>query len=158
MMGKNTISHREIEILEILKQTTEPLRIYHIIKLLYSDEKKRRKLMNKYGYIQKTLKKLVDKGFIERINSKPVFYKILKPNSRLPVNFRIKVECPKCKEIYIIEEDQQTKQCFNCKTPTGKSTRFWITNNRIVSYIIDGEERIVSLPQEKIEEIPEVFF
>ena len=90
------------------------------------------------GYIQKKLKKLVIHGILEKINSYPKLYK-LNLGKRYEMTFFI-VKCPKCGWEYNTHFKQGTKQCENptCRMPSGKRTRFHITDKRII-----GSKRIV---------------
>jgi ribosomal protein S27E/DNA-binding CsgD family transcriptional regulator len=79
-----------------------------------------------------SLKRLRRKMYIEKVDKSPAFWFLNKSNKSRVIFYT--VACPKCKTEVGVYSDQYTVSCKNldCKSKSGKRTRFQITPKRIV--------------------------
>lgn len=118
------LSKADMRILEAVQRAKIGIGCYQIARETSKDA----------AFVHRRLCRLFKHSILERINSKPVLYIINLKQKKTFLN--IFVKCPKCKGVYRLHYEQNTKVCENsdCVTPSGVRTRFHITENRIVEY------------------------
>ena len=91
-----------------------------------------RRLNIDYAHIFRRLKKLYIHNIVMSIGLNPKIFKI-NLNTKNSIEFLI-VECPKCKTLHKIHNEQLTILCKNklCLTISNKRTRFYVYNKRII--------------------------
>lgn len=84
--------------------------------------------------VYKSLNRLLREGVVVKVKTSCAIYQLSLKNK--PEIAKVCVSCPKCKENYWIDANQNTKVCENpdCLTKSGKQTRFYIFDRRIIDW------------------------